>query len=186
MSTPVSLGVTKAQRAKRAAKLWIVKPCHRRRASRCIISLSISSELIQLCLIFFSNWLILFWTPLLIICRPASWWDQWFADQIFRLLSIERHAAAKPTQRPRIYLRRGLTFAALGAVRHGLDVPLANGEQIWPNVFVLVYCKVHTWRMHTFACIWPNTFAKCIRGLINHRTSCFFFVFFDSMYCAPI
>ncbi len=39
---------------------------------------------------------------------------------------------------------------------------LANGEQTRPNTFVHVCCKVHTWRMHTFASIWPNTFAKCI------------------------
>ncbi len=42
---------------------------------------------------------------------------------------------------------------------------LANGEQTWPNVFIHVCCEVHSWWMHTFVCVWPNTFGKCIRGL---------------------
>ncbi len=28
-----------------------------------------------------------------------------------------------------------------------------NGEQTWPNVFVHVCCKLHTWGMHMFACL---------------------------------
>ncbi len=38
------------------------------------------------------------------------------------------------------------------------------------NVFVHVCWEVHTWRMHTFACVWPNTFAECICVLRDHRT----------------
>ncbi len=37
---------------------------------------------------------------------------------------------------------------------------LTNNKQTWPKVFVHVCYKVHTWGMHTFACVWPNTFAK--------------------------
>ncbi len=58
----------------------------------------------ELGLIFFSNWLIPFWNSLLTYHIPRSFfrWDRQFADRIFRPRSIERHATAKPTQRPHI------------------------------------------------------------------------------------
>ncbi len=33
---------------------------------------------------------------------------------------------------------------------------LTNSEQTWLNV---------SWQMHTFSCVWPDTFAKCVRSL---------------------
>ncbi len=51
---------------------------------------------------------------------------------------------------------------------------LANSEQTWSNAFVHICCNIHTWWMHTFARVWPNTFAKCICDLIHCKsTRCF-------------
>ncbi len=42
------------------------------------------NETSELRLIFFSNWVMPFWNPLLIICCAANlWWDRHFADRIF-------------------------------------------------------------------------------------------------------
>ncbi len=62
--------------------------------------------------------------------RGFLWWDQQFADQIFRPCSIERHAAAEPTQCPRIlavwcnFCARSCCPVPLFAARHSVDVPL--------------------------------------------------------------
>ncbi len=54
----------------------------------------------ELRLIFFCNWLMPFWNPLLIIYRVANlWWDRHFADRIFMLHGMLRHAEALPKPR---------------------------------------------------------------------------------------
>ncbi len=51
------------------------------------------NETSELCLIFFSNWLMPFWNPLLIISHAANLWRDWhFADRIF----MPQHAEALP------------------------------------------------------------------------------------------
>ncbi len=85
----------------------------------------------ELCLIFFSNWLIPFWNPLLIICCAASF------DGTDNLpIEFLGHAASNGTPQPsrhnvHIYLRHGATFAArpcravlLCAVWHNVGVSL--------------------------------------------------------------
>ncbi len=57
----------------------------------------LQNETSKLCLIFFYNWLMPFWNPLLIICRTANlWWDRHFADWIFTPHGMPRHAEALP------------------------------------------------------------------------------------------
>ncbi len=43
---------------------------------------------------------------------------------------------------------------------------LVNGKQTWPNAFIHICCNFYTWQMHTFICVWPSTFARCLRSLI--------------------
>ncbi len=57
------------------------------------------------------------------------WWDRQFVTQIFRLRSIERHAAAEPTQCPHMLAAwHYFCCAALpryaASTRHSVDVPL--------------------------------------------------------------
>ncbi len=89
------------------------------------------NEIGELGLIFFSNWLIPFWNPLLIICRVASF------DGTDNLpIEFLGRAASNGIPQPsrcniHIYLWHGATFAAwpcrtlpLCAARHSVDVPL--------------------------------------------------------------
>ncbi len=48
---------------------------------------------------------------------------------------------------------------------------LVNIGEWWTNMFVHICCKNHTWWMHTFACVWPKTFAKCECGLKKTASS---------------
>ncbi len=61
------------------------------------------------------------------------WWDRQFADWIFRPRSIERHAAAKPTQRPHILVAWcNFCHAALPlcATRNSVDVPFRIRDSV--------------------------------------------------------
>ncbi len=90
------------------------------------------NEIGELDLIFFSNWLILFWNPLLIICRAASF-DGTDNLPIEFLGRAAWNSMPQPSRRNiHIYLWLGATFAAqpfrtlpLCAAWHSVDVPLA-------------------------------------------------------------
>ncbi len=90
------------------------------------------NETSELCLIFFSNWLIPFWNPLLIICRVASF-DETDNLPIEFLGCAASNGMPQPSwHNVHIYLRYGATFAArpccavpLCGARHSVDVPLA-------------------------------------------------------------
>ncbi len=98
------------------------------------------NEVGELVLIFFSNWLIPFWNPLLIICHAASF------DGTDNLpIKILDHAASNGMPQPsrckvHIYLWHGATFATqpchtlpLCATRHSVDVHLE-----WQNMALFV------------------------------------------------
>ncbi len=87
---------------------------------------------------FFSNWLIPFWNPLLIICRAASF------DETDNLpIKFLGRAASNGMPQPRrhnvhIYLWHGATFAArpwcpvpLCAAWHSVNVPLQRQRRIF-------------------------------------------------------
>ncbi len=80
---------------------------------------------------FFSNWLIPFWNPLLIICRAASLDGTDYLPIKF-LGRVASNGIPQPSQcNVHVYLQHGTTFAAqpchtvlLCAVWHSVDVPL--------------------------------------------------------------
>ncbi len=93
------------------------------------------NKISELGLIFFSNWLIPFWNPLLIICHAVS-----FDGTNNLRIEFLGHAASNGTPQlsrrsVHIYLWHGATFAArpcrtlpLCAARHSVDVPLYEGH----------------------------------------------------------
>ncbi len=89
----------------------------------------------ELCLIFFLNWLIPFWNPLLVIC-PATSFNGNDNLPIKFLCGVASNSMPQPSRRNvYTYLRHGTTFAVwschavpLCAARHNVNVPLVSSS----------------------------------------------------------
>ncbi len=98
------------------------------------------NEIGKLGLIFFSNWLIPFWNPLLIICRTASF-DGTDNLPIEFLGRTTSNGMLQPSwHNIHVYLWHGATFGAwpcrtlpLCAARYSVDVPLGSEEKYFSS-----------------------------------------------------
>ncbi len=101
--------------------------------------------------------------------RGFFWWNRQFADRIFRPRSIERHAAAKPTQRPHILVawRNFCRTLLLGIVWMYLKKLISYFYVLYSQVYIsvpvgpfffliiLFFCFSYTFAFFRF-CFFPN------------------------------